>query len=304
MPPEILIITGPTGVGKTEVAVELAMRLGTEIISADSMQVYTHLSIGTAKPSAQELRGIPYHLIDHVAPGTQYNVGRFLREAEPIIARLRAEEKLPILCGGTGLYLRALLHGVFEGGGADEEIRAQLEERATREGLAPLYKELISIDPAPKHIMPNDRQRVLRALEVYYSTGKPITTLQTQSVAAPRFRAKTFILERPRVELYERINARVHQMLQHGLLDEVRHYLSAGLTRDNPALNALGYAEMIFHLGGSLTIEEATTAMQQKSRNYAKRQMTWFRSMKDASVVPISDKSATRAAEEIHAAID
>ncbi len=203
------------------------------------------------------------------------------------------------MCGGTGLYLRGLLHGVFDGGERDEEIRADLEERAHREGLAPLYEELMRVDPAATHIKPNDRQRVLRALEVFYRTGNPITSLQTQSTDAPRYRATTFILDRPREELYERINARVEAMVAQGLLNEVQQYLDAGYSTDNPAIAALGYAELIAHVRGELALTDALNAMRQKSRNYAKRQLTWFRAMKDSESIGVSGKTADEVADNM-----
>jgi tRNA dimethylallyltransferase len=297
--PELIIITGPTAVGKTDVAVRVARQLDTEIISADSMQVYTHLSIGTAKPRPEELAGVRYHLVDYVPPDEQYNLGRFLRDAEPIIADLAIRGKTPVVCGGTGLYLRGLLHGVFEDGAADPSLRRKLDERLEREGLASLYEMMMRLDPAATHIMPNDRQRILRALEVMDSTGQPITTLQTHKTSAPRYRAAIFQLHRPRQELYDRINSRVDAMVQLGLLDEVRAYFAAGYSADNPAINALGYSEIIRHLHGELTLPVALNAMKQKSRNYAKRQLTWFRSMKDARTVELSELSYDAALQEI-----
>jgi tRNA dimethylallyltransferase len=297
--PNIIIITGPTGTGKTAVAVELARLLSSELISADSMQVYKHLSVGTAKPTVQELKGVPCHLIDYIEPDHQYNLGRFLEDAEHQISRLQSRGKIPIVCGGTGMYLRGLMYGVLEDGGRDQEFRRHLEERVHEAGLAPLYEELVSLDPNATHISRSDRQRILRALEVIHCTGKPISALQTQHSGTARYEAAQFILDRPRTELYDRINERTVGMLNNGLLDEVRQYLQAGYSESNPAVKALGYAEMIEHVKNGLSLTTATASMQQRSRNYAKRQETWFRAMKDAVRIPMSGKTSDDAAREI-----
>jgi tRNA dimethylallyltransferase len=298
-PAQLVIITGPTGVGKTAVAVELAKTLNTEIVSADSMQVYRHLSIGTAKPAPEELQGVPYHLVDFVEPDHQYNLGEFVRNAEVLLAGLQERGKIPVVCGGTGMYLRGLIYGVFEEASRDPVYRAELSARADKEGLQALHAELMQLDPAASHIMPRDRQRILRALEVLHVTGKAITQLQTQSLDNPRHRALTFVLHRPRAELYGRINARVDEMLRRGLIDEVRNYLELGYPRDNPAVRALGYSEIIAHVEGRLSLQKALEAMRQKSRNYAKRQLTWFRAMPDARFFEIGNRSAREAAADL-----
>ncbi|MBX7245848.1 MAG: tRNA (adenosine(37)-N6)-dimethylallyltransferase MiaA [Candidatus Sumerlaeaceae bacterium] len=299
MKPDIIIVTGPTGIGKTAVAVELARKLETEIISADSMQVYRHLSIGTGKPTLEELGGVTCHLVDCVEPDYQYNLGDFIRAADEIIARLTQAGQIPIVCGGTGLYLRGLVNGVFSNAGKSDQIRSQLESRANSEGLGELYRELMRVDPGAKHIMPNDRQRILRALEVYYATGQPITALQKQSQESPRYQAATFLLQRSRKDLYARIDRRVDEMIAKGLLSEIRTYLDSGFSRDNPAFCALGYAEMADHLSGLLSLEDAANRMKQRSRNYAKRQLTWFKAMKGAETLNMDNLSAERAAEQI-----
>ena len=263
------------------------------------MQVYKHLSIGTAKPTDQELKGVACHLIDYIEPDSQYNLGRFLEDAEHHIGRLQSLGKIPIICGGTGMYLRGLLYGVLEDGGRSSEYRQHLEDRANKEGIATLYDELVARDPDTTHISRSDRQRILRALEVIHRTGKPISILQTQHSGTPRFRAAQFILDRPRTELYDRINQRTVGMLKDGLLDEVRRYLHAGYSESNPAVKALGYAEMIAHVKVGLSLETATASMQQRSRNYAKRQETWFRAMKDAVRIPMSGKGSEEGALDI-----
>lgn len=297
-PPRLIIVTGPTAVGKTAVAVELAQALGTEIVSADSMQVYRHLSIGTAKPVQSELKGVPCHLIDFVDPDYQYSAGDFVRDADAIIAQVLARGKLPIVCGGTGMYLQALVQGLFEVPGRDAALRARIDRIADHGGLPRLHALLRRIDPGTK-IMPNDHQRIQRALEVYYLTGQPISRIQTQKNTPPRYDAPTFVLTLDRPAIYRRIEARVDRMLQEGLLEEVRAYLAAGFSRINPAIAALGYAELIDHLEGRMSLEDAVATMKKRTRNYAKRQMTWFRRIPKAVFLPVDAMSANKTAEEI-----
>lgn len=296
----LLVLTGPTASGKTAVAVEIARRISGEVISADSMQVYRHLSIGTAKPTAEELKGVAYHLVDHVDPDDQYNLGRFVKEAEDVLREIQERENTPMLCGGTGMYIRGLLYGVFEGGEPDPAARVELEAELTAHGLPPLFKELLSRDPlSAERYGPNDRQRIIRALEVIRSTGKPFSQFHQQDFSRPRLPALTFVLSWPRDELYDRINRRVQVMLEAGLLDEVRNYMHNDYSRDNPAVKALGYRELLDHLDGRLSLQDALEAMKRKSRNYAKRQETWFRSIPDAVRIPASGRPAENIAEEI-----
>jgi tRNA dimethylallyltransferase len=298
---DLVIITGLTAVGKTAVAVELAKILGTEIISADSMQVYKLLTIGTAKPTPEELQGIPYHLIDFVSPDYQFNLGDFVELASTHIERLRTAGKLPIVCGGTCMYIKGLLHGIFDVPSRDARIREALRQRLEKEGLPALYAELKRIDPDATHIMPNDRQRILRALEVFYVTGVPISQLQKQFDAEPRYRAATYILFLPREKLYRKIEERVDKMLANGLVEEVRSYLERGYFLDNPAIRALGYAEVIAYLRGEMSLSDAIARMKQKTRQFAKRQLTWFRAMKDAKWLSVENKTPSDVAHEIAA---
>ncbi|NLD62239.1 tRNA (adenosine(37)-N6)-dimethylallyltransferase MiaA [Candidatus Sumerlaeota bacterium] len=299
--PRVVVIAGPTGVGKTAVAVELARLLGSEIINADSMQVYRHLSIGTAKPSADELGGVVCHLTDHVDPDHQYNLGDFMAEACPLVEGLLERGKCPVVSGGTGLYLKGLLHGVFEDFSRDAGVRAELERRVESEGLSALYDELRQVDPvAAGRIMAGDRVRVVRALEVWHATGRRISDLQQQAGGEPQYPTRYFVLNRSREDLYARINARVEVMLERGLLDEVREYLALGYGRENPAIRALGYSEMIDYLHGDLDLATAVEAMKTKSRQYCKRQLTWFRSVRYAKWVELGhDGSALNTAREL-----
>ena len=299
----IVIVTGPTAVGKTAVCIELARMLGTELISADSMQVYSHLFIATARPTERELQGVRCHLTGFVPPDRQYNLGDFIRDADTVIARLSASGKIPIVCGGTGLYLRGLVEGVFGECSRDEDIRRWLSTRLEREGLAALYRELQRVDPGSQHIRPNDRQRILRALEVFHATGKPVSALHKQSPSQPRYDAQTFILTRDRKALYRRIEQRVEDMIAAGLPDEVQAYLDAGYSPAHPAFHAVGCAEMARHLRGDLSLEETVAAIKRRTRQYAKRQLTWFRAMSGAVEIPADDRTPEACARDIAALI-
>jgi tRNA dimethylallyltransferase len=277
------VICGPTASGKTAVAVELCRQINGEIISADSMQVYRQLSIGTAKPTPEELRGVPCHLIDHVSPDEQYNLGRFVDEASRAIEDVRGRGCVPVICGGTGMYIRGLLHGVFEGGEPALNVRQELEAIADERGLEPLFRELEEVDAqSAARYGPSDRQRIIRALEVFRSTGKPFSQYHAQALQRPLIPAMIYVLTWPREKLYDRINRRVDAMVDAGILEEIRSYLAQGFRRDNPALNALGYNELIHVIDGRLSLDGALEVMKRKSRNYAKRQETWFRAVKDA----------------------
>lgn len=304
-PPPILIITGPTASGKTAVAIELAKRLNGEIISADSMQVYRQLSIGTAKPNPSELQGIPYHLIDHVSPDEQYTLGRFIREADAKIKEISGRNALPIVCGGTGLYIRGLIYGVLDQADIPHCARQQIIREYEEHGLAHLYNELEQVDPiSARRYGPNDRQRIMRALEVYRSTGKPLSESHVQDFSQPRYPFQAFILTPQRPILYNRINARVDTMVSAGLLDEVHAYLKAGWSRHNPAVKALGYQELIDVRESGSDLTAALQTMKQKSRNYAKRQETWFRRMPDAIRIDNTVASAPQTADSILSALN
>ena len=296
----VIVIAGPTAVGKTAIAVELAKRCGGEIISADSMQVYRHLSIGTAKPAASELKGVAYHLIDCVDPDHQFNLGDYVAAASPLVEVLLSAQRFPIVCGGTGLYIKGLLHGIFEGDTRNMNVRETLKARASQEGLQVLYQELEKIDPeAASRIMENDAIRIIRALEVWHVTGKPISTLQQQHTQPPRWPTQYFILTMSSDKLNERIAERVHAMVEQGLVEEIENYLRKNFSLENPALRALGYRELIEFIVGKRSFESALEAMIQRSRQYAKRQRTWFRSVKDATVIDLTGKSVESACDEI-----
>jgi len=281
----LLVIVGPTAVGKTSLSLELAEAISGEIISADSMQIYQGMDIGTAKPSHAEQQRVRHHLIDIVSPLESFNVQDWVNLAENVIDDIRQRDKAPIVSGGTGLYINALLDGfLFPDTSADPALRRSLEERGTQDPTA-LHRELAEVDPTTaQRLHPNDLRRVIRALEVYYRTGEPISALQkkAQNTARP-YRPLYIGLTRDRDELYERINLRVDQMLHEGLVDEVqelihrylegRRYDSAELT----ALQALGYKEIIWGLTGKMSMSEAVELLKRDTRRYAKRQLSWFK---------------------------
>ncbi|NLY29305.1 MAG: tRNA (adenosine(37)-N6)-dimethylallyltransferase MiaA [Firmicutes bacterium] len=280
----ILVIVGPTAVGKTELAIEVAEEVDGEIISADSMQVYRGLDIGTAKPTEEERRGVPHHLLDIVDPKDEFSVADYQAMVEEVLADLAARDKTPILTGGTGLYIQAVLQGfVFSPEGKDPELRSRLEDMADAEGNKALHAQLAQVDPeTARRLHPNDRRRIIRALEVFYSTGQPLSQhLKMQREGGPRHRSVKFGLIRNRARLYERINTRVDLMMEAGLLDEVKGLLEQGLSDDSTAMQALGYKEFVGYLRGEYDLEEAVRLLKRDTRRYAKRQLTWFRRDKE-----------------------
>lgn len=274
----LLAIVGPTAVGKSEVGVELARRLGGEIVSADSMQVYRGLDIGTGKLSVEERRGVPHHLLDVVDPEETYSVARYEREALSVIRGIHDRGRLPILVGGTGLYYRAVVRDyLFAGPGADPELRARLAREADREGTAALHRRLAEVDPrAAERIHPNDLRRIIRALEVYTLTGIPLSQ-QQRGEDESRFDLVAVGLTAPREVLYTRIDQRVDAMLARGLLGEVRSLVVRGLESWLTSVQALGYKEFLPYLRGEEDLETAVDRLKRETRRYAKRQLTWFR---------------------------
>lgn len=274
----LIIIEGPTASGKSRLALELAQCLDTEIISADSRQVYTKLNIGTAKPSPDELLLVKHHLIDIIDPAESYNAGRFVADAESAIQAVTAMGKIPIVCGGTGLYVRSLLEGLFLHPPIPAEIRATLRQRLIDSSIESLFSELQWIDPVlAGKISQTDTQRILRGLEVYYATGKPISTHWAEQAEQKKFNAFRILIDPPREMLYTRINERMDIMLQMGLLEEIRSLLESGYDASSPGLNSLGYHEYLPHLLEGTELSFCRDKAAQDSRNYAKRQCTWYR---------------------------
>jgi tRNA dimethylallyltransferase len=274
------VIVGPTAVGKTGLAIRVAKQVDGEIISADSMQVYKGLDIGTAKPTEAERQGVPHHLLDVVAVDQEFSVADYQLMVEDILMDLAKRGKTPILTGGTGLYIRAVLEGfVFDSQGKDDVLRARLQEVAESQGNIALHRRLAVVDPdTAKRLHPNDRRRVIRALEIYHTTGQPLSQhLDAQKQLEPRHQAVKFGLARNRPRLYQRIDARVDQMIEAGLLDEVKNLLEQGLAEGATAMQALGYKELVGYLRGEYDLAEAIRLLKRDTRRYAKRQLTWFR---------------------------
>ncbi|MBE6566601.1 MAG: tRNA (adenosine(37)-N6)-dimethylallyltransferase MiaA [Ruminococcaceae bacterium] len=277
---KILAIVGPTASGKTAVSIEVARRLGGEIVSCDSMQVYRRMNIGTAKPTVEEMSGVPHHMIDAVEPDVAFSCADYVTMAGEAVREIVARQKLPILCGGTGLYLDRFLCGEMEETHADEDLRASLFAFAEREGALALHERLRAVDPeSADAIHPNNVKRVVRALEIYEQTGIPKSEFdrRSQAVESP-FEAVVVGLFYPRREvLYERINRRVDMMMADGLLEETRGLLEDGVFEVNlTAAQAIGYKELLGYLGGNETLTEATENLKTATRRYAKRQLTWF----------------------------
>ena len=282
------MLTGPTGTGKTDVALALAREFPVEIISVDSAQVYRGLDIGSAKPSAQLRAQVPHHLIDLVEPTASYSAGQFVRDAAQAIDDIEARGRVPLLVGGTMLYLRALMGGIAELPEGDTGIRAGLDAEAAQHGWPTLHARLVEIDPAAAaRIHPNDAQRIQRALEVHAVTGEPISNLQAYT-RSPLLRdfLTVALIPQDRARLHAALAQRFDQMMAAGLLDEVRGLHARGdLTDAMPAIRAVGYRQLWAHLAGSYSLETAVTRSVAATRQLAKRQMTWLRSMANISVV-------------------
>jgi tRNA dimethylallyltransferase len=275
--PLLVVILGPTGSGKTALSVTLAQQFDGEIISCDSVAVYQGLEIGSAKPSSGQRRQIPHHLLDVVAPDTFYTAGDYSRAARAAIADIAARGKLPIVTGGTGLYLRALLQGLFPGPQRSAGLRERLLRKAETRGPAVLHRILKRLDPASAaRVHANDVAKVIRAIEVTLAAGQPMSEAWKEGrEPLTGYRILRLGLDPPRPQLYERINARAGAMFAEGLVEETRHLLAR--YGPSPALASLGYRQAAQFLAGDLTFEQAIAAASQGHRNYAKRQLTWFR---------------------------
>ncbi len=286
--PPVVVVTGPTASGKTPLAIELAERFGGEIVNADSMQVYRYLDIGTSKPSAEQRARVPHHVFDVVSPDEVYSAGRYSREARAAAARIRASGRTPILVGGTGLYIRAFLEGLVEGGGADPELRARLEAEhasAVAEGdPARLHRRLADRDAgAAQRIHPNDLRRVIRALELCERAGGSASGIRERHGFRDRpYRSLHLVLDPGRTALDHRIDARCRAMVEGGLLQEVRRLRQRGYGPELRPLRSIGYRHMAPVADGVDTLANALRAMQLDTRRFARRQRTWLRSVEGA----------------------
>jgi len=281
MPPKVLVVCGPTASGKTALAVELAKQHNGEVVSTDSMQIYRRMDIGTAKPTREEMDGIPHHMIDVVDPEEDFSVARYVDMAAKCVDDILARGKLPILAGGTGLYIDSLLSGrTFSAFSPESPLRAELEGRVRAEGGAKLLEELAKVDPeAAARLHPNDEKRIVRALEVYLSTGKTITAHNAETLAIPpRYDALTLSLSfENRADMWERIDRRVDVMMELGLVEEVRALLGSGVPDKCTAMQAIGYKEMVQAIRVTGDYAAGAEEIKLRSRQYAKRQLTWFK---------------------------
>ena len=285
MAPKIVCVVGPTACGKTTLGVLLAKKFNGEVVSADSMQIYRGMTVGTAAPTPEEMDGVPHHMVAVADPAEQWSAARYAQAATPIIDDILARGKLPILVGGTGLWLDAVVRGHgFAGGHAGGEVRRQLQQRLEREGIEPLLAELRQVDPASaERLHPADEKRILRALEVYLETGKTITAHNEETKKLPpRYDAVWIGLQfEDRADMKALIDRRVDKMVEEGLLEEVRGLLESGLPRESTALQAIGYKEFLGVADGTATEAEAIEEVKLRSRQYAKRQLTWLRKNSD-----------------------
>ncbi len=290
----LIVIAGPTAVGKTDLAIRLAKSLNSEIISADSMQVYKYMDIGTAKPTLEEQFMVRHHLIDIVEPNQDFSVADYQKLFNQVVSKLHGKGKIPVVVGGTGLYIRACLRAFsFTDPGADQELRQNLREQALKsEGTHCLYEQLKKVDSVTaERIHPNDHHRIIRALEVYLRTGIPFSEIPKNQPVNDKYQTIYLFLDRNRDELYQRIEKRVDSMLEQGLVEEVEGLLKQGFSPELKAMQSLGYQQINQYLKSIISFEEAQKLMKQKTCNYAKRQLTWFRKEPIDRWVNISGKN-------------
>lgn len=306
MPPKILCVVGPTACGKTALGVALAKRYNGEVVSADSMQIYRGMTIGTAKPTPEEMDGIPHHMIDIIDPGEAFSVGRYVEMADPILQDILSRGKTCVIVGGTGLYVDSLIAGRSFAPFPETGKRQELEKLAAEQGIEAVIALLRTFDPdSADRLHPSDQRRIIRAAEVYLETGKTITrhNLETQAIP-PKYSPLWLGLDfTDRAELYARIDKRVDIMMAEGLIEEIEDLLANGTPPTATSLQAIGYKEPMAALRGEMTMEEAVDKIKQESRRYAKRQLTWFRRNKDIHWIynkePVSFDAVWQQAEKI-----
>ena len=276
---KVIAIIGPTASGKTSLGIQLANQFNGEIISADSMQIYQYMDIGTAKPTSEELQSAPHHLIDIIPPDLPFNAGMFVEQADKAIKCINQKHKNPIVLGGTSLYIRTLIDGMIGAPEAPSDIKKKIQQDIELKGLNYCYQQLKSLDPeSASELHGNDISRIVRALEVYLTTGKSIKILQKKHQFRDRRYQPFYVgLDWPRDVLYQRINERVKIMVHQGLIEETEGLLKKGYDKKLPALNSIGYRQAVLYLEGKMTQDEMIADIQQKTRRYAKKQMTWYR---------------------------
>lgn len=287
---QVVVISGPTCSGKTALAIKLAKLINGEIISADSRQVYKYLDIGTAKPTKQELDLVKHHLVDFLYPDEDYNASMFEQDALKIIEDLFNKNKVPIVVGGSGLYIKALTEGIFECVGSDTQVRELLKKKELELGIEALYNELKIVDPesASKMLLSN-KKRIYRALEVFYLTGKTISSLQKEFIRNYNLNFIQFMLNYNREQLYTRIEARTEKMISNGLVNEVKKIIELGYHKNLNSLNTVGYKEIFDYLDNKTDLETAKELIKRNTRRYAKRQFTWFNAQKNLIKLNIDD---------------
>ncbi len=301
----LLAVVGPTASGKSRLSVLLAKKLGGEVVSCDSMQIYKQMEIGTAKPTAAEMDGVRHHLVDFADPMHPFSCADYVREAKPVLEEILSEGKLPIICGGTGLYLDRLLsgEGCMPATEPNAALRAELEELGARIGALGLHQRLSEVDPeSAREIHPNNLPRVRRALEIYYTTGKPKSEWDRESrLVESDYRACVIGLRyEDRELLYGRINARVEEMLRAGLLEETERLMRAGVFEANAtAAQAIGYKELLGYLRGEESLEDAVESLKRATRRYAKRQLTWFSAKESVRWITLDRGGVRRSEEEL-----
>ena len=287
-------LTGPTASGKTGVGLQLAGVLNAEIVSLDSMALYRGMDIGTAKPTSDERARVPHHLVDVLDPSEEHSLAEYVAAAHRAVDDIRCRGRQALFVGGTPLYLKALLRGIFEGPPADPQLRRQLADEERQHGPGRLHRRLAEVDPAAaQKLHPNDSRRLIRALEVFEKTGRPISSFQEQfERGAPAEAVRVFALDWPREELYRRIDRRVEAMFVAGLVAETERLRTAGRPLGKTARQALGYREVLEHLAGERSLEATIALVQTHTRQFAKRQGTWFRSLSECRFIPMSDGEA------------
>jgi tRNA dimethylallyltransferase len=298
---KVPFIIGPTAIGKTRVALAIAEKIPIEIISADSRQIYRYLNIGTAKPSKRELSQVKHHLIDFLRPDEYFSAGMFSRIGRKIVKQILAKEKTPLVVGGSGLYINALVDGFFSLEVRDEKVRNSLRKRVLSEGVEVLYEELTKIDPVlADKIRNKDKQRIIRGLEVYLVTGQPLSKLQETQSKPADFKAISYGLNAQRSYLYHCIDQRVDKMISQGLLSEVAGLKRKGFSPKLNSLNTVGYKEVFHYMDNQMSYDEMLEAIKRNTRHYAKRQLTWFKRNPEIKWFSVDEKTNfSSLAEEI-----
>lgn len=296
-------LTGATATGKSAVAIALADRLGAEVLSLDSMAVYRGMDIATAKPTAEQQAAVPHHLIDLVEPDEEFSVAQYLELATETIDEVRSRGRVPLFVGGTPMYLKCLLRGLFEGPSADWELRQEIRDELARFGPEALHTRLNQVDPlAAAAIHPNDVRRTVRALEVYLATGEPISHQQMEfEDPVPADECRVFVLQRERAGQHQRIDDRVEAMFRQGLIDETQRLVADGKQLGRTASQAVGYREVLDHLAGECDLAEAKKQIKTRTRRFAKRQGTWFRSLSECRFVDLADETTEAIADRVAA---